>query len=257
MELLKGKIAVITGAARGIGRQIAIAFASEGADVAFTDLLYDVAKKDGLQRLRFMTSHPKDFNEKLAAAFTEIPQLMPNLHLPAQSGSDRILNMMNRKYTIADYLKKLDMARKYLPDVALSGDFIVGFPDDTEDDFRQTLDLIERVGYDVIYAFAYSPRPMTAASKLMDNISPDVKAERLNRLLDAQKNRMKEVRNRYLNRTVKVLIEKPSPKSRTLMGRNEHNLVTHVVNAVDDDMGRIIDVKVLEVLENTLRGQKT
>lgn len=223
----------------------------------FTDLLYDVAKKDGLQRLRFMTSHPKDFNEKLAAAFTEIPQLMPNLHLPAQSGSDRILNMMNRKYTIADYLKKLDMARKYLPDVALSGDFIVGFPDETEDDFRQTLDLIERVGYDVIYAFAYSPRPMTAASKLMDNISPDVKAERLNRLLDAQKNRMKEVRNRYLNRTVKVLIEKPSPKSRTLMGRNEHNLVTHVVNAVDDDMGRIIDVKVLEVLENTLRGQKT
>jgi tRNA-2-methylthio-N6-dimethylallyladenosine synthase len=225
-----------------------------GAD--FTKLLYDVAKKEGLQRLRFMTSHPKDFNEKLAIAFTEIPQLMPNLHLPAQSGSDRILKMMNRKYTVADYLGKLEMARKYLPDVALSGDFIVGFPDETEDDFEQTLQLIDMVGYDVIYAFAYSPRPMTQASMLKDNIPPDVKAERLNRLLDAQKNRMKEVRNRYLNRTVKVLIEKPSPKSSTLMGRNEHNLVTHVVNAVEEDIGRIVDVKILEVLENTLRGQK-
>lgn len=222
----------------------------------FTSLLYDVAEKKSLQRLRFMTSHPKDFNERLATAFKEIPQLMPNLHLPAQSGSDRILKMMNRKYTLAEYLEKLDLARKYLPDVALSGDFIVGFPDETEEDFEQTLKLIDMVGYDVIYAFAYSPRPMTAASKFMDNISLNVKADRLNRLLDAQKNRMKEVRNRYLNRTVKVLIEKQSPKSSTLMGRNEHNLVTHVVNAVESDKGRIIDVKVLEVLENTLRGQK-
>jgi len=222
----------------------------------FTGLLYEISEKTGIERLRFMTSHPKDFNEPLAIAFTEIPQLMPSLHLPAQSGSDRILKMMNRKYRVSDYLKKIEIARKYSPDIALSSDFIVGFPGETDEDFEQTLNLIDQAGYDVIYAFAYSPRPFTAASKFPDGLPPAIKNERLNRLFDAQKAKMTTVRSRYAGRIVKVLVEKESPKSRTLMGRNEHNLVTHITDAAESDKGKIIEVKVLEVLENTLRGTK-
>ena len=222
----------------------------------FTKLLYEISEKTDLKRLRFMTSHPKDFNSDLAMAFERIPQLMPHLHLPAQSGSDRILKQMNRKYTVSDYLAKIDLARKYCPDIALSSDFIVGFPGETDEDFEQTLSLIDRAGYDVIYAFAYSPRPLTAASKFADNISASVKAERLNKLLDVQKNRMKEVRSRYSERIAKVLVEKESPKSKTLMGRSEHNQVTHVLDATESDKGKIIEVKIIDVLENTLRGTK-
>lgn len=222
----------------------------------FTDLLYSVSEKTALQRIRFMTSHPKDFNENMARAFKNIPQLMPHLHLPAQSGSDRILQMMNRKYTISEYLAKIDLARTYCPDIALSSDFIVGFPDETKEDFEQTLRLIDSANYDVIFSFAYSPRPLTSASKLSDNVSEDEKSERLTRVLDLQKEKIKEVRNRYLGRTVKVLVEKESPKSLTLMGRSEHNHLTHVIDAVESDKGKIINVHIDEILENTLRGKK-
>jgi tRNA-2-methylthio-N6-dimethylallyladenosine synthase len=163
---------------------------------------------------------------------------------------------MNRKYSTAQYLEKLEMARHYVPDIALSGDFIVGFPDETRADFEQTLQLIDTVGYDVIFAFAYSTRPGTAASNLIDNISEDEKSSRLNEVLELQREKIKQVRMRYLGRTVKVLVEKESPKSNSLMGRNEHNLVTHIIDAVDSDKGKIIDVHIDEVLENTLRGRK-
>ena len=222
----------------------------------FTELLYKISKKTQLKRIRFMTSHPKDFNEDLAKTFRDIPQLMPHLHLPAQSGSDRILNLMNRKYSVAEYLAKLEMARLYNPDIALSSDFIVGFPGETRADFEQTLRLIDTAGYDVIFAFAYSPRPGTEASKLDDSVTEEEKSSRLNAVLELQKEKIKQVRMRYLGRTVKVLVEKESPKSNTLMGRNEHNLVTHIIDASDSDKGRIIDVYVDEVLENTLRGRK-
>jgi tRNA-2-methylthio-N6-dimethylallyladenosine synthase len=222
----------------------------------FTELLYEAAKKTGLERIRFMTSHPKDFNEEMAVAFRNIPSLMPHLHLPAQSGSDRILGMMNRKYSIAEYLGKIELARKHCPDIALSSDFIVGFPGETEEDFSKTLELINTADYDVIFAFAYSPRPGTAASKLADTIPDDEKASRLNAVLELQREKIRKVRGRYLGRTVKVLVEKESPKSGTLMGRNEHNLLTHIIDATDADRGRIIDVRIEEVLENTLRGRK-
>lgn len=222
----------------------------------FTELLYRVSQKSQIKRIRFMTSHPKDFNENLAKTFRDIPQLMPHLHLPAQSGSDNILKLMNRNYSVAQYLGKLEMARHYTPDIALSGDFIVGFPDETRSDFEQTLKLIDAVGYDVIFAFAYSTRPGTAASKLIDNISEEEKSSRLNEVLELQREKIKQVRMRYLGRTVKVLVEKESPKSNSLMGRNEHNLVTHIIDAVDSDKGKIIDVHIDEVLENTLRGRK-
>lgn len=222
----------------------------------FTKLLYEAAKKEELRRIRFMTSHPKDFNGEMASAFSDIPSLMPHLHLPAQSGSDRILGMMNRKYSAVEYLSKIELARKHCPDIALSSDFIVGFPGETEKDFDKTLELINIADYDVIFAFAYSPRPGTAASQTADTIPEEEKALRLNAVLELQRKKIRKVRGRYLGRTVKVLVEKESPKSGTLMGRNEHNLLTHIIDATESDRGRIIDVRIEEVLENTLRGRK-
>ncbi|HDT11819.1 MAG TPA: tRNA (N6-isopentenyl adenosine(37)-C2)-methylthiotransferase MiaB, partial [bacterium] len=225
-----------------------------GTGIDFTDMLYEIAEKTPVQRIRFITSHPKDFDEKLAKSFSEIPQLMPYLHLPAQSGSDRILKKMNRNYTLSDYLKKLELSRKFCPDIALSSDFIVGFPGEKEADFNLTMELVERADYDVIFAFNYSPRPFTKSFKLKDDLSTEEKLLRLNKLLDLQKKKIKEVRHRYLSRTVKVLVENRSPKSNSFMGRTEHNLITHITDSTEKDIGKIIDVKITEILENTLRG---
>ena len=222
----------------------------------FADLLCSISQNTPIKRIRFVTSHPKDFDEKLAEAFNSIPQLMPYLHLPAQSGSDNILKAMNRKYTVFDYLKKIEISRKFCPDIALSSDFIVGFPGETGQDFDLTMDLVEKAGYDVIFAFNYSPRPMTKAYELEDNVPETVKFERLNRLLDLQKKKIKEVRSRYLHRTTSVLVESKSPKGESFMGRTEHNLITHIVNSSSEDIGKIVNVKITQILENTLRGEK-
>jgi len=227
-----------------------------GNGMDFADLLYSIAQKTSLKRIRFVTSHPKDFDEKLAEAFAVIPQLMPYLHLPAQSGSDEILKAMNRKYTVSDYLKKIDASRKFCPDIALSSDFIVGFPGETEQDFSLTMELVEKAGYDVIFAFNYSPRPMTKAFELEDNVPESIKFERLNRLLDLQRKKIKEVRSRYIGRAASVLVESRSPKGESFMGRTEHNLITHILNSSDKDVGKFINVKITEILENTLRGEK-
>jgi tRNA-2-methylthio-N6-dimethylallyladenosine synthase len=222
----------------------------------FTDLLHSISQNTSVKRIRFVTSHPKDFGEKLAEAFASIPQLTPYLHLPAQSGSDRILNAMNRKYTVSDYLKKIDLSRKFCPDIALSSDFIVGFPGETEQDFDLTMELVEKADYDVIFAFNYSPRPLTKAYAFEDDVPGTVKFERLNRLLDLQRKKIKEVRNRYLGRTTSVLVENKSPKGESFMGRTEHNLITHIINSSSEDIGKIINVRIREILENTLRGEK-
>lgn len=224
--------------------------------MSFTELLYEISEKCSLERLRFVTSHPKDFNKKLAGAFNNIPELMPYLHLPAQSGSNSVLSKMKRKYTIEQYLEKIDTARQLCPDIALSSDFIVGFPGETREDFNKTLNLVTKVGYDTIYAFNYSTRPMTKASELNDDISSEEKFSRLNELLDRQKEMIPKVRSRYLDGTQKVLIESESPRGDTFMGRSEHNHITHVIGSDEKDLGKIIDVKVTDILENTLRGIK-
>lgn len=222
----------------------------------FAALLEQVASKTGIERLRFITSHPKDFGERLAMAFRDIPNLMPYLHLPAQSGNNRILGEMNRRYTVENYLEKMELARKYCPDIALSSDFIVGFPGETRAEFEDTMKLVDRVCYDSIFAFNYSVRPFTKASKMTDDVPEEEKFDRLNCLLDLQRSKIKEVRGRYLGRTIGVLVESESPRGGTLMGRSEHNLVTHIVNSEPGDIGKTVKVKVTEILENTLRGEK-
>lgn len=223
---------------------------------SFTELLYKISETTPLKRIRFITSHPKDFGEELAKAFRDIPNLMPYLHLPAQSGSDRILKLMNRRYTAADYIAKMELARQYCPDIALSSDFIVGFPTETRADFEETMKLVDRVGYDSIFAFNYSPRPFTRSEKMPDDVPEEEKFKRLNELLDLEKAKIKEVRKRYLGRTVNVLVESQSPKSDTFMGRNEHNLLVHIAGSDVSDKGKIVPVKIVEILENTMRGEK-
>lgn len=222
----------------------------------FSDLLHEISEKCGLTRLRFVTSHPKDFNIRLAKTFREIPELMPYLHLPAQSGSNAVLTRMKRKYTIEQYLEKINIARDNCPDIALSSDFIVGFPGETRQDFDHTLDLISKVGYDTIFAFNYSPRPMTKAAEFDDDVPSEEKFSRLNELLDRQKELIPKVRARYLDKYQNVLLEAKSPKGNTFMGRNEYNLITHVIGSTENDLGKILKVNVTDVLENTLRGEK-
>ncbi len=225
-------------------------------DCNFVDLLYKIAEECEVERLRFVTSHPKDFTPGLAQAFRDIDILMPYLHLPAQSGSDRILKIMNRKYTVSEYREKIETARRFLPDLSLSSDFIVGFPGETEEDFENTVELVREIGYDTIFAFCYSPRPLTKAAEMETTLSEEEKLRRLNHLLDIQRERMRDVRSRFQGRKVKVLIDGKSPKGNSLMGRNEHNLIVHATGCTGNEIGSIIEVSVSEVLENTLRGKK-
>ncbi len=231
-------------------------YVDKESNIDFPDLLKKVAKETELMRLRFVTSHPKDFNQKLAETMSSEPKIMPYLHLPAQSGSNRILKLMGRKYTVESYIERIEVARKYMPDISLSSDFIVGFPTETEADFEATLKLVKDVGYDTIFAFKYSPRPFTKAANMEELITEDEKLARLNMLLDSQRNTMKDTRGRFLDRTVSVLIEEKSPKGSSMMGRNEHNLIVHALGSDEKDLGKIINVNIKEILENTLRGDK-
>ncbi|HNT27568.1 MAG TPA: MiaB/RimO family radical SAM methylthiotransferase, partial [bacterium] len=226
------------------------------AGLDFTGLLYLIAGRSGLDRLRFVTSHPRDLTPALAAAFAEIPSLMPYLHLPAQSGSDRILALMNRGYGVNEYQEKIAWVRERCPDISLSSDFIVGFPGETESEFEETLSLIGTVRYDTLFAFKYSPRPGTVAARWPETLTDAERSARLDRLLHAQRAVMTAVRRRFLGRTVTVLIESRSPRGDTVMGRSEHNQIVHVAGDPLPAEGSLVPVRITEVLDNTLRGDR-
>ena len=176
-------------------------------DIDFADLLREVDKVDGVKRVRFMTSHPKDTDEKLLTVMAEGRHICPHIHLPVQHGSDKILRAMNRGYTAAKYLALTETIRRYLPDVALTTDIIVGFPGETEEDFRATLDLVKAVQFDAAFTFLYSPRSGTPAAKMPEQIDADVKKRRLTELMAVQ-NIIGLAKNAtYEGRKVKVLVE--------------------------------------------------
>ncbi len=155
-------------------------------NVDFPDLLSMVNKLEGLERIRFVTSHPKDFSDKMIYAMAENEKVCRYLHLPLQSGSDKILKVMNRKYTYADYVEKINKAREVMPDIEFSSDFIIGFPNETDEDFNDTLKAVKEIGYDRIFAFNYSKRPGTKAYNMEDNVPANIKSERLNTLFALQ-----------------------------------------------------------------------
>jgi tRNA-2-methylthio-N6-dimethylallyladenosine synthase len=180
----------------------------DGRPVGFAELLERVQAVEGIDRVRFVTSFPADWDEDIFRVMRDYPKIMPYLHIPAQSGSDRVLRQMRRGYNVAQYLDLIDTARKYLPHISLAGDFIVGFCGETEEDFRASLELLHRVEYDRVFVFKYSPRPGTVAERrFCDDVPLEVKARRNNELLSAQAEISYRRNQRFVGRTVEVLVE--------------------------------------------------
>ncbi|MHC5018276.1 MAG: MiaB/RimO family radical SAM methylthiotransferase [Planctomycetota bacterium] len=192
------------------------------------DLLQQVSEIDTVHWVRFITSHPgrfdtSRFDTSILEVMAKNPKVCPYLHLPAQSGSDRILKAMNRGYTAADYVDLMDRARQIVPEIAIAGDFIVGFPGETDDDFEQTVELVRRVRYKNAFVFKYSPRPGTHSEKLADSIPPEVKQQRNVKLLEVISEIAEEDNKRFLGQTLEVLVEGPSKKPHLDKAENQNN----------------------------------
>ncbi len=227
----------------------------DGRTVEFAELLRYVAAIDGIERIRYTTSHPLDFTDELVEAYELVPELVSHLHLPVQSGSDRILRLMKRNYTAADYLGWVKKLRAVRPALSLSSDFIVGFPGEAEQDFQATLDLIEAVGFDQSFSFLYSPRPGTPAADLVDDVAVEVKKNRLGRLQAKISRQAMAVSQNMIGSVQNVLVEGPSRKdSRQMCGRTENNRVVNF-DGLSSLVGCFVDLRITEALPNSLRGE--
>ena len=216
-------------------------------------LLRRVAEVPGIARLRYTTSHPRDVDEDLITVHRDLPQLAPQLHLPVQSGSDRILAAMNRRHTRADYLRVIERLRAARADLALTSDFIVGFPGETEADFRDTLGMVDAVGYSGAFSFKYSPRPGTPAAAAGEQVAEGVKVERLARLQEAINRHQAAFNARCRGLTFEVLLEKPGRLPGQLSGRSPY-LQTVQVMAPDHLIGEMVAVTVTDIGTNSLFG---
>lgn len=218
-------------------------------------LIQEIAQIDVIERIRYTTSHPVDMEDELVFAHRDIPKLMPYLHLPVQSGSNRILKAMNRKHTAESYLETLAQFKKVRPDIAFSSDFIVGFPGETEEDFEDTLKCIKQVGYQSAYSFKYSPRPGTPAAAIQAAIvREEIKQERLERLQSALNEQFLAFNQRVVGTLQPVLFERKSEKSGQLQGRTPYNQLVSVL-ANDRLIGQIMDVKINHASPTALRGE--
>jgi tRNA-2-methylthio-N6-dimethylallyladenosine synthase len=224
-----------------------------GRAVGLDGLIRALADMPGLSRLRYTTSHPADMTEGLIAAHGEVEKLMPFLHLPVQSGSDRILKAMNRSHTADSYLRLLDLVRAARPDIALSGDFIVGFPGESDADFEATLQLVERVGYSQCYSFKYSPRPGTPAATMSDQIAPEVMDERLQRLQAALQKSSLQFNKGTLGRQCDVLVERRGKRPGQWLGKSPWLQSVHF--AGDHAIGDVLKVELTEAGPNSLSGR--
>ena len=226
----------------------------DGKDWSLARLIRELAEIDGLDRLRFTTSHPRDMADDLIAAHAQVPQLMPYLHLPVQSGSDRILEAMNRQHKAEMYLRLVERIRAARPDLALSGDFIVGFPGESDEDFEATMQLVRDVNYAQAYSFKYSPRPGTPASTAGRQVPEDVKSARLAALQDLLGEQQDAFNAACAGREMDVLFEKPGRKPGQAVGRSPYLQAVHVDGAADL-IGQIRRVRIAEAKTNSLRGE--
>ena len=229
----------------------------DGQIASLALLIHYLAAIDEIQRIRFITSHPQAFSEDLIEAYAEEPKLTNHLHLPVQSGSDRILSAMKRNYTVLEYKSKIRKLRQARPDISLSSDFIVGFPGESEGDFEATLRLIEDLGFDHSYSFIYSPRPGTPAAQLPDTIPLIEKKERLARLQDLINRQANAISQSMIGKRETVLVAGPAKKGQNIFyGRTENN---RVVNFVGNSalIGQMLSIMILEVKPNSLWGEIT
>ena len=224
----------------------------EVADLAL--LIAIVAQVPGIERIRYTTSHPVEFSERLIQAYAEVPELVSHLHLPVQSGSDKILGLMKRGHTAVEYKSKIRNLKKIRPDISLSSDFIIGFPGETEEDFNNTMKLIDDVGFDKSFSFIYSKRPGTIASSLPDDVKSSVKKHRLSLIQDKLNRNTEEISKSMIGSIQKVLVEGPSKKGPTLSGRTENMRTAHFIGN-SDLIGKLVSVKITDGVGNSLKAE--
>ncbi|XDA97191.1 tRNA (N6-isopentenyl adenosine(37)-C2)-methylthiotransferase MiaB [Sulfitobacter sp. LCG007] len=227
--------------------------AGPDGDYSLARLIWALNDIEGLERIRFTTSHPNDMGEDLIAAHAQCPKLMPYLHLPVQSGSDRILKRMNRSHTAEGYLRLVERIRAARPDIVLSGDFIVGFPEETEADFQATLDLVEAVGYGYAYSFKYSPRPGTPAAERaqVDALEADTRLQRLQALITRQQ---RTVQESMVGRDLSVLVEKAGRHEGQMVGKSEYLHAVHLEGS-DAAVGDVVRARITAAKSNSLAGR--
>jgi tRNA-2-methylthio-N6-dimethylallyladenosine synthase len=220
----------------------------------FPSLLSEITQVHGLQRVRFTTSHPKDLSEGLIQCFGQLKKLCPHIHLPVQAGSDRILKLMNRKYTREKYLNRIQSLRKVRPDIAITTDIIVGFPDERDEDFNMTLDLLKKIEFDSSFSFKYSDRRGTSAEKMEHKVDEKTKSERLYTLQKLQKSITLKKNRGLIGREMDILVEGTSKKGDQLTGRTGTNKIVNI-NCDFNLIGKIIKVKITGASMNSLRGK--
>ena len=225
-----------------------------GNPVSLSELLHRVSKVPGIARLRYTTSHPLDMDETLSLAHRDNPALMPYLHLPVQSGSDRILEAMNRRHTVADFRAAVARVKQYRPDTAFSSDFIIGFPGETDEDFAGTMRLVEEIGFSSAYTFKYSPRPGTPAADMADQVPEAVKDARLQAIQALVTKQQRAFQESMVGQTLDVLVERIGRKPGQVAGKSPHLLAVAFEGSADL-IGHIVSVDIVESVTNSLIGQ--
>jgi tRNA-2-methylthio-N6-dimethylallyladenosine synthase len=224
----------------------------EIADLAL--LIAIVAQVSGIERIRYTTSHPVEFSDRLIKTYAEVPELVSHVHLPVQSGSDKILGSMKRGHTVIEYKSKIRKLREIRPDISLSSDFIIGFPGESEEDFNSTMKLIDEMSFDKSFSFIYSKRPGTIAASLPDDVNQTVKKQRLAVIQDKLNKNTEKISRSMIGSIQKVLVEGHSKKGSTLSGRTENMRTTHF-QGNEDLIGQIVSVKITEGFANSLQGK--
>jgi tRNA-2-methylthio-N6-dimethylallyladenosine synthase len=226
-----------------------------GGHADLAALIYLVSAVPGIERIRFTTSHPVEFRDSLVEAYRDVPQLANHLHLPVQSGSDRVLALMKRGHTVLEYKQKIRRLREARPDITLSTDLIVGFPGETERDFQSTLDLVREIGFDQSFSFLYSQRPGTPAAALPDDVTHEEKQARLERLQAQLTEQAQAISRRMVGTVQRVLVERPAKRDvRQLAGRTENNRWVNF-DGPPSLLNRFVDVVITEAMPNSLRGR--
>lgn len=230
-------------------------FANGTDDISFPELLNRIAAIDGKFRLRFMTSHPKDFSEELAKAIAASDKICKAVHLPVQSGSNAVLKAMNRKYTAEDYLKKVEILRRYVPDCAITTDLIVGFPNETDEDFEDTLKLVKQVGFASAFTFVYSRREGTVAANMDGQIPEDISKSRIMKLIELVNSLTREQTVKYAGKSVEILCEDFDKKRGLYLGRDEYGRMAYFPSD-KNVIGEFVNVKINAANGVSLTGEK-
>ncbi|AOT09560.1 tRNA (N6-isopentenyl adenosine(37)-C2)-methylthiotransferase MiaB [Pseudoalteromonas luteoviolacea] len=227
----------------------------DGEVCYFSDLLRYVAAIDGIDRIRYTTSHPVEFTPDIIEAYADVPELVDHLHLPVQSGSDRVLNLMKRGHTALEYKSTIRKLRKIRPNLSMSSDFIIGFPGESKADFEETMNLINAIGFDMSFSFIYSARPGTPAADLPDDVPEQEKKERLYLLQNRINQMAQDISRKMFDTEQRILVEGPSKKNpMELRGRTENNRVVNF-EGPHSVIGQFVDVRITEALPNSLRGE--